>query len=98
MSVEEMPALQPVGAAQAAERQRAEPGPPTFGGEHIRLSELRGRTVVLNLYASWCPPCRAEARTLAAAAEAYADGGGTFLGINVWDSDADARPPAMGRW
>jgi cytochrome c biogenesis protein CcmG/thiol:disulfide interchange protein DsbE len=63
----------------------------SFGGGPVHLSEFRGRIVLLNFWASWCPPCREEARTLAAAAEAYTPRGVTFLGINVWDSDADAR-------
>lgn len=84
-----------INAVGKAAALKARPAPDfevdSFGGGQMRLSELRGRTVVLNFWASWCPPCREEARTLAAAAEAYAGRGVTFLGINVWDSDADAR-------
>jgi len=84
-----------INAVGRAAELRPRPAPDflvdSFGGGQVRLAELRGRTVVLNFWASWCPPCRAEARTLAAAAEAYAARGVTFLGMNVWDSDADAR-------
>lgn len=78
-------------AAELKVRQAPDFTVDSLDGGQIRLSELEGQTVVLNFWASWCPPCREEARTLAVAAEAYADRGVVFLGINVWDSDADAR-------
>lgn len=54
------------------------------------LSDLAGKPVVFNLWASWCPPCRDEAPTLAAAAVRY-DGRVHFVGVNYQDSPEDAR-------
>ncbi len=64
---------------------------PLFGGGTIRLEDLRGKVVFLNFWASWCPPCRAEARTLEAAWQRYKDRGIVFLGIDIQDTDQDAR-------
>ena len=63
----------------------------TFGGGPLRLSDLRGQVVVLNFWASWCPPCREEARTLAAVADDYTERGVTFVGVNAWDLAAEGR-------
>jgi cytochrome c biogenesis protein CcmG, thiol:disulfide interchange protein DsbE len=46
--------------------------------------------VFLNFRASWCPPCRAEARTLEAAWRTYKDGGVVFVGVNIQDQDERA--------
>lgn len=45
----------------------------TLADETITLSELRGKRVVLNFWATWCPPCRAELPHFQAAHEAYGD-------------------------
>ena len=62
-----------------------------FDGGRIRLEELRGRAVLINFWASWCPPCRDEAPVLEAAWKTYKEGQVTFVGINIQDKEPDAR-------
>ncbi len=62
-----------------------------FDGRRLRLSDLRGKPVVLNFWASWCPPCREEAPTLEKGWETYKDKGVVFLGMDIQDTETDAR-------
>ncbi|GAB3545937.1 TlpA disulfide reductase family protein [Actinopolyspora lacussalsi] len=52
----------------------------------IRLSDFSGEVVVLNVWGSWCPPCRAEADDLQAVQDELGDQGVRVLGINVRDN------------
>lgn len=62
-----------------------------FDGTTFRLSEQRGRVVVVNYWASWCPPCRQEAPALEAAWKAWRERGVLFVGLNVWDTEGNAQ-------
>jgi thiol-disulfide isomerase/thioredoxin len=54
------------------------------------LSQLRGTPVVVNMWGSWCPPCKTEAPMLAAASARYG-ARVQFLGIDIEDSVTSAR-------
>ena len=62
-----------------------------FDGSVLRLADLRGKAVFLNFWASWCPPCRAEARMLEAASRKYRDQDVVFVGMNIQDKEESAR-------
>ena len=61
----------------------------TLQGEPLDTGAMRGQVVVLNFWADWCGPCRAEAPFLKAVAERTADQGVRFVGVNV-KNDRDA--------
>lgn len=62
---------------------------PKFGGGTLRLTDFRGKGVVLNFFASWCVPCRLEARDLEAMYQKYRTRGVVFLGVNVQEDTWD---------
>lgn len=62
-----------------------------FDGRTLRLEDLRGQVVFLNFWASWCPPCRAEAPALEMTWQRVKDQGVMFLGISTQDEEDRAR-------
>ncbi|MFE9478970.1 TlpA disulfide reductase family protein [Streptomyces spororaveus] len=98
------PATGPATEARAAVRTAAEavvidpaerPAAPALAGgdldgKPVRLDGFRGHVVVLNVWGSWCGPCRAEADDLQRIARQHRDQGVRFLGINTRDPDRAA--------
>lgn len=71
---------------------------PLFSGyeyntaSEVKLSELKGKVVLVNFWASWCQPCRTEAAELESAWQSYADKGQVvFLGVDYLDTEPEAR-------
>lgn len=63
----------------------------TLDGEPFRLSDQRGKVVVINFWASWCGPCRDEAPALQRLWERYRDQGVVILGVTYADEPDDSR-------
>jgi peroxiredoxin len=61
----------------------------TLDGSTVRLSDLRGQPVLINFWASWCGPCRAEMPHIQAAFETHVEDGLIVLGVDQLES----QPP-----
>ncbi|HET7572521.1 MAG TPA: redoxin domain-containing protein [Gaiellaceae bacterium] len=75
-----------VGAAAPAFTLRRLDGPGS-----VSLASLHGKPVVLNFWASWCIPCKTEAKALEAAWTRYRSRGVVFVGVDYHDVTVDAR-------
>lgn len=89
-----------VGADDAAQVPNPHAGFPapvfeleTLNGNVARLEDYKGKVVIVNLWASWCGPCKAEMPALQKVSDSLADEGLVVLGVNstVQDSEANAR-------
>ncbi len=60
----------------------------TLDGEIITLSDLRGQVVLVNFWATWCPPCKAEMPAFEQAYLDYADEGFVILAVNAIQQDS----------
>jgi cytochrome c biogenesis protein CcmG, thiol:disulfide interchange protein DsbE len=62
------------------------------GQSQLKLSDLRGKVLLINFWASWCKPCEQEAADLRSAWAHYKDGGDVvFLGVDYVDTEPEAR-------
>src|SRR5512134_3559179 len=59
----------------------------TPAGETVALSDLRGQAILVNLWATWCPPCRAEMQSIEEAYQEYKGEGFTVLAVNMTYQD-----------
>ena len=63
----------------------------TLDGEPIRLSELQGKKVILNFWATWCPPCKAEMPHMQNFYEDYAESENVeIVAVNLTSGDREA--------
>jgi peroxiredoxin len=60
----------------------------TLDGQEMALSDLRGQVVLVNFWATWCPPCRAEMPAMQQVYDRYHDLGFEILAVNLQEQDA----------
>lgn len=62
-------------------------------GELFRLSDHRGKVIVLNFWATWCPPCRAEIPAFIGLQDEFREAGVLFVGISLDEEGAAVVAP-----
>ena len=69
----------------------------TVDGRAVTLASFLGKTLVINVWGSWCPPCRLETPDLVAEADAQRRNGVAFLGIDTTETAAVVRAYAAAK-
>jgi cytochrome c biogenesis protein CcmG/thiol:disulfide interchange protein DsbE len=67
----------------------------SLGGGQVTLSDLRGKVVLVNFWASWCPPCRAEMPAIGKVYRSHKDLGLEVLGVNTTNQDSQTSAAAF---
>lgn len=82
----------PLAAAQVGAGEKAPDfALQTFNGKAVNLSDLHGKVVLVNFWASWCIPCSQEAPDLENTWRQYQDRGVVFVGVDYVDTETEAR-------
>lgn len=82
----------------ACTRAPAAAGSWTVGNSQpVKLSDYKGKVVVLDFYATWCEPCRAETPTLVQLQKDFGASGLQVIGLNVGGDDDRAQVPAFAK-
>ena len=81
-----------LGASSQANAIEAGQAAPDFtlkniDGQNASLSDFKGKAIILNFFASWCPPCRGEIPDFIELQKAYGDKGFTFIGVSLVGAD-----------
>ncbi len=92
------PSSQPVGGGGQGDTVGVDVGKlaPDFAltdleGNPFRLSDLRGKVVFINFWATDCPPCRAEMPEIEAIYQEYKDKGLVVVGVDIMETEAEVR-------
>jgi cytochrome c biogenesis protein CcmG, thiol:disulfide interchange protein DsbE len=84
-----LPHLGALVGVESGNHQRPSFAATTLGGDPVSDSTLRGRVVLVNFWATWCLPCRAEMPLLQAMANRHGNAGLVVLGLSVDRASAD---------
>ena len=91
--------VKPQQNAAASSSQASKTSAPDFtvqdaGGNHVSLSDFKGKPVVLNFWASWCPPCKAEMPDYEKMFRQYSRQGVVFMMVNMTDGSRETTATA----
>lgn len=64
----------------------------TIDGKSFKLSDYKGKVVIINLWASWCGPCRVETPELIKMSQEYKERGAEFIGLTTKSNDPEIEP------